>query len=78
MEIETIKFILEQTGFVKIEENKYRKDVDDVYAVDAYINGMGIILHLIEDEIETNKMTIQADTPKDFTDAYLEFIQKAK
>ena len=78
MEIETIKYILEQTGFIRIEENKYRKDIDGVYEIDAYINGLGIILHLLKNEIETNKMTIQADTPKDFTDAYLEFIQKAK
>lgn len=71
-----MKYILEQTGFVRIEENKYRKVVNDVYAVDAYINGLGIILHLLKNETETNKMTIQADTPKDITDAYLELIQE--
>lgn len=76
MEINTIKYILTQTGFVKIEDNKYRKDIDAIFAIDAYINGLGIIFHLLEDGKETNKMTIQADTPEDITDAYFKLLKK--
>ena len=69
--------ILKTSGFMETAPNKYNKILPEPYSVDAYINGHGVIFHLLKENTQ-NKMTIQADRFEDAAEAFSQLMEYLK
>lgn len=69
MDQNSIVNLLEKSDFKEVSQNKYKRILAETYSVDAYINGHGVIFHLIKGKNEV-QMTIQADSFEDVAKAF--------
>ena len=74
MELASIKWILIESGFKEISNEKFNKVLAEQYSVDAYINGKGVIFHLLNGNREC-KMTIQADNCEDLGSSFSQLME---
>ena len=74
MEQNSIVNLLDNSGFKEISQNKYNRTLAETYSVDAFINGHGVIFHLIKGKNEV-QMTIQADTFEDAAKAFSQLME---
>lgn len=69
MDQNSIVNLLEKSDFKEVSQNKYKRILAETYSVDAYINGHGVIFHLIKEDNDV-QMTIQADSYEDAAKAF--------
>lgn len=69
MGIGLLKRILVESGFKESSNDKFNLLLAEQYSVDAYINGNGVIFHLLNGNREC-KMTIQVDNCEDLASSF--------
>ena len=74
MELASIKRILIESGFKEISNEKFNKVLAEQYSVDAYLNGKGVIFHLLNGDCEC-KMAIQADNCEDLGSSFSQLME---